>query len=166
MPIPIPPTANTSPSLENPARTFHGKATSLCPNWTCPTKRCVARCAQQSLVDKACLRINACTPVSPPRKVRKMLYVGKDCMLRHWMRPPYNADGWRLDAIHMIGTRKGSDLGPRIHDEVDGQSALVSNIFPSGEGRTAFNNAEHVRQIRKSIRAERADALCMGEHVG
>ena len=41
----------------------------------------------------------------------------------------------RLDAIHMIG-----------------------------DAETAMNNAEHVRQIRKTIRSERPDALCMGEH--
>jgi alpha-glucosidase len=36
-------------------------------------------------------------------KVRQELMEGDKCFLRHWMRPPYNIDGWRLDAIHMIG---------------------------------------------------------------
>ena len=36
-------------------------------------------------------------------KVRQELIEGDKCFLRHWMRAPFNIDGWRLDAIHMIG---------------------------------------------------------------
>ncbi|MEX1056809.1 MAG: alpha-amylase family glycosyl hydrolase, partial [Natronospirillum sp.] len=30
-------------------------------------------------------------------------YAADDSILRHWLRPPYAIDGWRLDVIHMLG---------------------------------------------------------------
>jgi len=67
--------------------------------------------------------------------VRAVVYEGSDAILRHWLRPPYSIDGWRLDVIHMLG-----------------------------EGPGAHNNAYHVREFRRAIRAERSDAYVLGEH--
>ncbi|HTT11414.1 MAG TPA: maltodextrin glucosidase [Burkholderiaceae bacterium] len=67
--------------------------------------------------------------------VRATVYEAPDAILRHWLRPPYSIDGWRLDVIHMLG-----------------------------EGPGAHNNAHYVREFRRAMRAERPDAYVLGEH--
>jgi alpha-glucosidase len=67
--------------------------------------------------------------------VQQAIYAGEDAVLRHWLRAPYNIDGWRLDVIHMLG-----------------------------EGAGAHRNAEHVRAIRRAIKSERPEAYVLGEH--
>jgi len=67
--------------------------------------------------------------------VQQAVYAGPDAVLRHWMRPPYAIDGWRLDVIHMLG-----------------------------EGPGAAHNERHVRAIRQALREENADAYVLGEH--
>jgi alpha-glucosidase len=67
--------------------------------------------------------------------VRAVVYEGPDAILRHWLRPPFSIDGWRLDVIHMLG-----------------------------EGPGAHNNAYYVREFRRAIRAARPDAYVLGEH--
>ena len=68
-------------------------------------------------------------------EVQRDVYAGEEAVLRHWLRPPWSIDGWRLDVIHMLG-----------------------------EGPGARHNAEHVRAIRRAIRDERPDAYVLGEH--
>ncbi|WP_234418464.1 maltodextrin glucosidase [Dongshaea marina] len=64
-----------------------------------------------------------------------VIYRGDKAVLRHWLRPPFSIDGWRLDVIHMLG-EKGS----------------------------AENNAHHVKEIRQSVKQEKPDAYLLGEH--
>ncbi len=67
--------------------------------------------------------------------VQQAIYGAPDAVLRRWLRPPFDIDGWRLDVIHMLG-----------------------------EGPGAWRNARHVRAIRRAIREERPDAYVLGEH--
>ncbi|HKE20529.1 MAG TPA: maltodextrin glucosidase [Kofleriaceae bacterium] len=67
--------------------------------------------------------------------VQRQVYAGEDAIVRHWLRPPYSIDGWRLDVIHMLG-----------------------------EGSGATNNAHHVRGLRRAVREESRDAYVLGEH--
>lgn len=60
---------------------------------------------------------------------------GEDSVIKHWLRPPYRIDGWRMDVIHMLG-----------------------------EGAGARNNHRHVRQLRRTIKAENPEAYLLGEH--
>jgi alpha-glucosidase len=62
---------------------------------------------------------------------------GDESVLRRWLRPPVEADGWRLDAVHMMGAGTG-----------------------------AAGNAGIVRAIRAAVKRERPDALLVGEHFG
>ena len=66
--------------------------------------------------------------------VQRAVYAAEDAILRRWLRPPYAADGWRFDVVHMIG-----------------------------EGDGATNNHQHVRAFRAAVRAERRDAYLLGE---
>ncbi len=67
--------------------------------------------------------------------VRRAVYEADESILRYWLRPPYQIDGWRFDVIHMLG-----------------------------EGPGAQNNAEFVRQFRQTLRQENPEALVLGEH--
>ncbi len=70
---------------------------------------------------------------SPELQAR--VYKNQDSILRKWMRPPYNIDGWRFDVIHMLG-----------------------------EGAGAKNNHHYVRAFRQALREENPDAYVLGEH--
>lgn len=59
---------------------------------------------------------------------------GPHAVARHWLRPPFNLDGWRLDVAGSIG---------RIDDE--------------------DNNVEVRRRLRSAVRQERSDAALIGE---
>ena len=54
---------------------------------------------------------------------------------RHYLRPPYAIDGWRVDVIHMMG-----------------------------EGPGAAGNLELIASFRAAVKAERSDAYLLGEH--
>lgn len=69
----------------------------------------------------------------PP--VMQAMVEGEGSVLRRWLREPVRADGWRLDAVHMMG-----------------------------EGPGAAGNAGLLRRIRAAVKAERADAWIVGEH--
>ncbi len=68
-------------------------------------------------------------------EVQRQVYGGPDAILRHWLRPPYSIDGWRIDVAHMLG-----------------------------EGSGATNNHHHVRGFRRAIREENPEAYIVGEH--
>ena len=68
-------------------------------------------------------------------EVQNYLYKAESSVLKHWLKPPYNIDGWRFDVIHMLG-----------------------------EGTGAYNNAHYVKAFRESAKAVNADAYIIGEH--
>ncbi len=65
------------------------------------------------------------------------IYRGEGSIVRHWLREPWNMDGWRLDVVHMLG-----------------------------EGGGAGNNLRHVAGIRQAAKETRSDAFVFGEHFG
>ncbi|WP_299015213.1 maltodextrin glucosidase [uncultured Photobacterium sp.] len=67
--------------------------------------------------------------------VQDYIYAGEEAVIKQWLRPPYNIDGWRFDVIHMLG-----------------------------EGAGAYNNAHYVRQFRESARSVNPDCYVLGEH--
>lgn len=65
------------------------------------------------------------------------IYGGEDSIVRHWLKAPWNMDGWRLDVVHMLGEAGG-----------------------------AKNNLKHVAGITQAAKAERPDTYVLGEHFG
>ncbi|HET8904214.1 MAG TPA: maltodextrin glucosidase [Saccharospirillum sp.] len=63
------------------------------------------------------------------------LLTGDSAVIKHWLRPPYAIDGWRMDVIHMMG-----------------------------HGPGAANNADTVRTVRQAIKSENPEAYLLGEH--
>ncbi|USD64434.1 maltodextrin glucosidase [Vibrio sp. SCSIO 43136] len=68
-------------------------------------------------------------------EVKDYIYRSEDAVIRHWLRPPYNVDGWRFDVIHMLG-----------------------------EGEGATNNAHYVKAFRNATKEENPQAYVLGEH--
>ncbi|MCE7874329.1 maltodextrin glucosidase [bacterium CPR1] len=56
-------------------------------------------------------------------------------ILRHWLRPPYRLDGWRLDVANMLARQGESQLGHKIG-----------------------------RALRRAVKAENPEAYLLGEH--
>ncbi|MBP8172404.1 MAG: maltodextrin glucosidase [Aeromonadaceae bacterium] len=69
------------------------------------------------------------------REVQDIVYRADDAILRHWLRAPYNIDGWRLDVAHMIG-----------------------------ENGTAKGNHYHLREMRQAMKQENPESYLLGEH--
>lgn len=67
--------------------------------------------------------------------LRDAMYAGPDSVLRHWLRPPFSIDGWRIDVANMLGRLGPDQLGPEV-----------------------------ARGMRAAIKAENPDAYLLGEH--
>lgn len=65
------------------------------------------------------------------------IYQGSDSIVRHWLKAPWEMDGWRLDVVHMLGESGG-----------------------------AANNLQHVAGISRAAKETRPDAYILGEHFG
>lgn len=67
--------------------------------------------------------------------LRKKMYRDEDSVLRHWLKPPYRIDGWRLDVYNMTAR----------------------------QGAFQANN-EVGREMRQAVKAENPDCYFFGEH--
>ncbi|WP_374688252.1 alpha-amylase family glycosyl hydrolase [Promineifilum sp.] len=67
--------------------------------------------------------------------LRRCIYEDADAVFRRWLRPPFSADGWRVDVANMLGRQGETQLGQEIN-----------------------------RGIRRAVKETRADAYLMGEH--
>ncbi|MFW0766125.1 maltodextrin glucosidase [Trabulsiella odontotermitis] len=65
------------------------------------------------------------------------IYHGEDSIVRHWLKAPWQMDGWRLDVVHMLGEAGG-----------------------------AKNNLEHVAGITRAAKDAQPEAYVFGEHFG
>ncbi|HNT26307.1 MAG TPA: alpha-amylase family glycosyl hydrolase [Anaerolineales bacterium] len=46
--------------------------------------------------------------------LRDVMYAGPQSIFRRWLRPPYAADGWRIDVANMLARQGPDQLGPEI----------------------------------------------------
>ncbi|MEC9587477.1 maltodextrin glucosidase [Escherichia marmotae] len=65
------------------------------------------------------------------------IYRGEDSIVRHWLKAPWNMDGWRLDVMHMLGEAGG-----------------------------ARNNLLHVAGITRAAKETQPEAYIVGEYFG
>ena len=68
--------------------------------------------------------------------LRAAMYEADDAVLRRWLRPPFSADGWRIDVANMLGRLGPDQLGPEV-----------------------------ARGMRAAVKAEEPDAYLLGEHA-
>ncbi|MFZ2096127.1 MAG: alpha-amylase family glycosyl hydrolase [Anaerolineales bacterium] len=67
--------------------------------------------------------------------LREVIYAGQDSVFRHWLRPPFSADGWRIDVANMLARQGADQLGMEVS-----------------------------RGIRQAVKAENPQAYLMGEN--
>jgi alpha-glucosidase len=65
------------------------------------------------------------------------IYRGENSVVRHWLQPPWNMDGWRLDVVQMLGEAGG-----------------------------AKNNQQHIAGITQASCEVNPEAFVFGEHFG
>ncbi len=46
--------------------------------------------------------------------LREVMYAGSDSIFRHWLRPPYAIDGWRIDVANMLARQGADQLGIEV----------------------------------------------------
>ncbi|MCA9971341.1 MAG: hypothetical protein KC425_14045 [Anaerolineales bacterium] len=68
-------------------------------------------------------------------ELRRRMYAAPDAILRRWLRPPYAADGWRVDVANMLGRQGAVQIGVDV-----------------------------ARGMRRAVKAARADAYLLGEN--
>jgi alpha-glucosidase len=69
------------------------------------------------------------------QKLREVMYAGQDAVIRRWLKPPYSADGWRLDVANMLARQGADQMGLEV-----------------GRG------------IRQAVREENSQAFILGEN--
>jgi alpha-glucosidase len=67
--------------------------------------------------------------------LREAMYEGPHAVIRRWLRPPFSADGWRIDVANMLGRFGPDQLGTEV-----------------------------ARGMRAAVKAENPDAYLLGEH--
>lgn len=67
--------------------------------------------------------------------LRNVMYANPGSVFRHWLCPPYSADGWRIDVANMLARQGANQLGIDV-----------------GKG------------IRQAVKAENPEAYLMGEN--
>jgi alpha-glucosidase len=67
--------------------------------------------------------------------LRQVMYAGPQAVFRRWLRPPYAADGWRIDVANMLARQGADQLGTEV-----------------GQG------------IRQAVKAENPQAYLLGEN--
>lgn len=65
----------------------------------------------------------------------RLMYEAQDSAFRKWLRPPYSADGWRVDVANMLGRQGAIQMGTEI-----------------------------TRAIRRAVKTTRPDAYFMAEN--
>jgi alpha-glucosidase len=68
-------------------------------------------------------------------ELRRRMYEGPDAIFRHWLRPPFSADGYRVDVGNMLGRQGAIQM-----------------------------NAEVIRGIRRAVKETKPDAYVIGEN--
>lgn len=47
-------------------------------------------------------------------RLREEMYAGEDSVVRHWLKPPFRIDGWRLDVANMLARQGESQLAHKV----------------------------------------------------
>ncbi len=68
-------------------------------------------------------------------ELRRRMYAGTDAIFRHWLKPPFCADGWRVDVANMLGRQGAQQM-----------------------------NQEVIREIRRAVKETRPDSYLIGEN--
>ena len=68
-------------------------------------------------------------------ELRRRIYADENAVFRRWLRPPFAADGWRVDVANMLGRQGATQMGVEV-----------------------------ARGIRRAVKETRADGYLLGEN--
>lgn len=75
------------------------------------------------------------------KKIKEIIYKNEKSVIKHWLKPPYSIDGWRLDACCMLGKYPNIDVNDTILRELyDEAKKTKENSYIFGEN--PFDPAE------------------------
>ncbi|PIE81713.1 MAG: alpha-glycosidase [Chloroflexi bacterium] len=60
-------------------------------------------------------------------ELRQRMYAAADAIFKKWLRPPYSADGWRVDVANMLGRQGDIQIGTEV---VEGIRDAVKSTNP------------------------------------
>jgi alpha-glucosidase len=60
-------------------------------------------------------------------RLREEMYAGEDSVARHWLKPPFRIDGWRVDVANMLARQDENQAG---HKVIRGLRRAVKSIAP------------------------------------
>ena len=52
------------------------------------------------------------------QELRRRIYENDDSVFRRWLRPPFAADGWRVDVANMLGRQGATQIGDEIAQDI------------------------------------------------
>jgi alpha-glucosidase len=79
------------------------------------------------------------------QELRERMFEGEDSVVRRWLRPPYDLDGWRIDVANMTGRLGAVDVLPDVARGVH-DAAVATRP-------DALVVAEHAYDVRADLRA-------------
>jgi alpha-glucosidase len=51
-------------------------------------------------------------------ELRRRIYQSEDAVFRRWLKPPFSADGWRIDVANMLARQGPTQMGTQIAGEI------------------------------------------------
>lgn len=72
------------------------------------------------------------------KKLRELMYSGKNSIVKKWLRRPYSLSGWRIDVGNMTGRYRGEDMNLEV---IRGVRAAVDAVNP--DAWLLAENADH-----------------------
>jgi alpha-glucosidase len=84
-------------------------------------------------------------------ELRQRIYAGEQAVFRRWLRPPFSADGWRVDVANMLGRQGATQLGVEI---AQGIHLAVKETNPE-----AYLIGEHFFDASAQLQGEQWDGV-------
>ena len=72
------------------------------------------------------------------KKLREIMYQGKNSIVKKWLKKPYNLAGWRIDVGNMTGRYKGEDIN---HEVITGVRKALQDS--NSQAWLVAENADH-----------------------
>lgn len=60
-------------------------------------------------------------------ELRQRMFKGEESIIKHWLKPPFSADGWRVDVANMLGRRNEQLLDKEV---IAGIRQAVKSVNP------------------------------------
>ncbi len=76
--------------------------------------------------------------------LRQVIYAGPQAVFRHWLRPPYSIDGWRIDVANMLARQGADQQGLKVARDIR-QAVKEENPLAYLMGENFFDATPHLQ---------------------